>query len=108
MKQIQLGFNKNVKSLKIFGNKIYFADGKNVGDEIACGTEHFYVIDNDSKSIRMLSKYNLNIGVTIYKEKMDNIYLKICFYNLYEKILCGGIKEPNSSQIMSLFNEKIF
>lgn len=45
--------------------------GKNVGDEIACGTEHFYVIENDSKNIRMLSKYNLNIGVTIYKEKIE-------------------------------------
>ena len=42
----------------------------------------------------------------IYKEKMDNIYLKICFYNLYEKILCGGIKEPDSSNIIKLY-EKI-
>ena len=42
----------------------------------------------------------------VYKEKMDNIYFKICFYNLYEKILCGGIKEPDSSNIMGLY-EKI-
>ena len=42
----------------------------------------------------------------IYKEKMDNTYLKICFYNLYEKILCGGIKEPDSSNIIKLY-EKI-
>ena len=25
----------------------------------------------------------------VYKEKMDNLYLKICYYNLYEKYLCG-------------------
>ena len=25
----------------------------------------------------------------VYKKKMDNLYLKICYYNLYEKYLCG-------------------
>jgi len=25
----------------------------------------------------------------IYEQKMDNLYLKICYYNLYEKYLCG-------------------
>lgn len=43
----------------------------------------------------------------VYVEKMDNIYFKICFYNLYEKILCGGIQEPDSSRIISLYEEKI-
>ena len=43
----------------------------------------------------------------VYTEKMDNIYFKICFYNLYEKILCGGIQEPDSSRIMTLYEEKI-
>lgn len=43
----------------------------------------------------------------IYKEKMDNTYLDICFYNLYEKILCeGGIKEPDSSNIIKTYCEK--
>jgi len=43
----------------------------------------------------------------IYKEKMDNTYLDICFYNLYEKILCeGGIKEPDSSNIINLYHKK--
>jgi hypothetical protein len=41
----------------------------------------------------------------IYKEKMDNTYLKICYYNLYEKILCGGIKEPDSSKIINKYEE---
>ena len=42
----------------------------------------------------------------VYAEKMDMTYFKICFYNLYEKILCGGIKEPDSSNIIALY-EKI-
>jgi uncharacterized protein (TIGR02328 family) len=39
----------------------------------------------------------------VYKEKMDETYFKICFYNLYEKILCGGIVEPDSSNIIKLY-----
>ena len=40
----------------------------------------------------------------IYREKMDNTYLTICYYNLYEKILCGGIQEPDSDNIINLYN----
>ena len=29
----------------------------------------------------------------IYPEKMNDLYLKICYYNLYEKYLCGGIEQ---------------
>ena len=35
----------------------------------------------------------------IYKEKMNNIYLEICYYNLYEKYLCGGIEEKDWDNI---------
>lgn len=42
----------------------------------------------------------------IYKNKMDNVYLKICFYNLYEKYLCGGISEEEFSKIKTIINEK--
>ena len=42
----------------------------------------------------------------VYKEKMNNTYLKICYYNLYEKILCGGIKEPDSSNIIERYNNE--
>lgn len=31
----------------------------------------------------------------VYKEKMDLTYYTICFYNLYEKYLCGGISEDD-------------
>ena len=39
--------------------------GKNVGDEIACGDEHFYVIDSNSTNIKMLAKYNLYVGIIV-------------------------------------------
>ena len=39
--------------------------------------------------------YNLLPIEEVYKEKMDNTYLIICSYNLYEKYLCG------------MFNDKI-
>ncbi len=45
--------------------------GKELGDEIACGEEHFYVLENDNNNIRMLSKYNLYTGISIYKEKIE-------------------------------------
>lgn len=40
----------------------------------------------------------------IYKEKMNDDYLKICFYNLWEKYLCGGIKELDYQNIRDYFN----
>lgn len=50
-------------------------NGKDIGSEIACGTEHFYVIDNDGNNVKMLSKYNLYVGANYNKIKVDsNIY----------------------------------
>ena len=45
--------------------------GNNLGDELRCGTEYFYVLENDGEEIKMLSKYNLYTGVTIYKDKIE-------------------------------------
>ena len=47
---------------------IISGDGKNIGDEIACGDEHFYVIENDGTNTKMLAKYNLDVGYIYYKE----------------------------------------
>ena len=41
---------------------IVSGDGTNVGDEITCGTENFYVMSNDGNNITMLAKYNLKVG----------------------------------------------
>ena len=47
--------------------------------------------------------YNILPFDEVYKEKMNKEYFTICFYNLYEKILCGGIQEPYSSKIVEKY-----
>ena len=37
-------------------------NGRDVGSEIKCGTEEFYVLENKDNKIKMLSKHNLNVG----------------------------------------------
>ena len=46
--------------------KVISGTGKNLGDEIDCGGERFYVLTNDGTDIKMLAKYNLHTGVSIY------------------------------------------
>ena len=52
--------------LKIFeyqpSCQVIKGDGSNVGDEISCAGEEFYVISNDGTTILMLAKYNLYVG----------------------------------------------
>lgn len=36
--------------------------GKNIGDEISCSGEHFYITSNDGTTVKMLAKYNLLVG----------------------------------------------
>ncbi len=48
--------------------------GKNIGDEIKCGTEYFYIIANDGKTAKMLAKYNLLAGGTIEKIALEGKY----------------------------------
>lgn len=42
---------------------------------------------------------------SIYKEKMDNRYLKQCLYNLQEKYDCGGITKEDWEYIENRFKE---
>lgn len=37
----------------------------------------------------------------VYSNKMDNTYLEICYYNLYEKYSCGGISEDFWNKILN-------
>ena len=41
----------------------------------------------------------------IYSEKMNDVYLTICYYNLYEKYLCGGIDGFDFGEIMRLYKK---
>ena len=34
-----------------------------------------------------------------YSDKMDMTYFRICYYNLYEKYLCGGITQEDWNKI---------
>ena len=57
--------NKRIVASELSASKpctIVSGDGTIVGDEIACGTEHFYVMSNDGSNITMLAKYNLKVG----------------------------------------------
>ena len=47
------------------------------------------------KITSLKSNYTILPLEVIYPEKMDTLYLNICYYNLYEKYLCGGIKEED-------------
>ena len=40
----------------------------------------------------------------IYLEWMNDDYFKICYYNLYEKYLCGGIREEDWEKIQKRAN----
>jgi len=51
--------------------KVVSGNGKDIGSEISCGTEHFYIIDSNENEIKMLSKYNLYTGTIIYKETIE-------------------------------------
>ena len=45
--------------------------GKNLGDEVACGTEHFYVLENKDNKMRLFAKYNLYTGFIIDRVKLE-------------------------------------
>ena len=51
--------------------KVISGNGKDIGSEIACGTEHFYIVDSNQDEVKMLAKYNLYTGITIHKEKIS-------------------------------------
>ena len=57
--------------------------GKNTGDEIACGTEHFYVISNDGTNVKMLSKYNLLVGTNLERIEF-NVYEGTKYNDIYK------------------------
>jgi len=41
----------------------------------------------------------------VYLEKMNNTYLEICCWNLYEKYLCGGISEEDMKKIENIYKK---
>ena len=45
------------------------------------------------KIVSLKPDYTLLPLEDVYKDKMNDLYLKICYYNLYEKYLCGMFDE---------------
>lgn len=77
--------------------------GNNIGDEIACGSEHFYVLEKNDDNIKLLSKYNLYVGEKI--EKDPEIYnietsgdLDAAEYDAYTH--CVELQEGNPDKIV--------
>ena len=55
-----------------------------------------------NKIISLKPNYTLLPRFEIYPEKMNKFgltYKNICYYNLYEKYLCGGIKQEDWNRI---------
>lgn len=66
--------------------KVVSGSGTNIGDEINCASENFYVYKVDGEVIKMLSKYNLQVGnsTNSFYPPSSETYLqspdtKICF-----------------------------
>ena len=64
-------------------------------------TRHSYRTMNSvwEKIISLKPNYNILPLEAVYPEKMNAVYLNICYYNLYEKYLCGGIKQEDWDKI---------
>lgn len=81
------------------GCNIVSGTGRNIGDEIACGTEYFYILSNDGESVEALSKYNLNVGITIYKELSSEQYTDYTRFN--DEFLNNKIEENGYDGIIN-------
>ena len=51
------------------------------------------------KIVALKPNYTILPIEIVYLAKMNNIYFNVCWYNLYEKFLCGGIKEEDWEKI---------
>ena len=58
-------------------------NGTDIGSEIACDTEHFYVIENDGENTKMLAKYNLYVGRNFNIEKLPQTFTNYWNANNY-------------------------
>lgn len=43
----------------------------------------------------------------VYKEKMNNEYLTICYWNLREKFRCGGVSAEDFMRIEEVYKQKM-
>ena len=87
--------------------------GKEIGDEITCGKEHFYIIENDETNTKLLSKYNLYVGRNAYLDNLDKTYSNYSeaqdylesHYDLSEGQDYSLLAEWNEDHTASVFNK---
>jgi len=51
------------------------------------------------KIVALKPDYSILPLKEVFAKKMNDTYLDICWYNLYEKYLCGGIRDENWMKI---------
>jgi uncharacterized protein (TIGR02328 family) len=59
------------------------------------------------KIIALKPNYDLIPLEEVYKEKMDTTYLIICYWNLMEKHLCGGISDTDIHNIQECLTQNM-
>lgn len=70
-----LGVSKidfHVSAEEVTKFRVITGNGKNLGDEVAIGNEHFYIISNNGYKVRMLAKYNLDVDMACGKELLKS------------------------------------
>ena len=57
------------------------------------------------KIVSLKPNYTLLPFDEVYKEKMDFMYLTICYYNLFEKYMCGMFGQEDWDNIQQIFTD---
>lgn len=60
-----------------------------------------------NKIVALKPDWELLPFTDVYPEKMDDVYLEICSWNLYEKYICGGISNSEMIQIKNVYTKEI-
>ena len=63
----------------------------------------------DYDVIEIAYRHHEKIDGSGYPNKLNGEYLTICFYNLYEKYICGGVKEEDWEKFCTgywIFNDQ--
>lgn len=74
--------------------------GRDIGDEIACGTEHFYVVKSGANETRMLAKYNLMTNGRCDLYKTDRAFSRTEDYTNYLATLLNVSREKAEELIL--------
>jgi uncharacterized protein (TIGR02328 family) len=59
-----------------------------------------------NKIVALKPDWKLLPFADVYPEKMDDTYLEICSWNLYEKYICGGISNDDMVKIKNIYTKK--